>query len=173
MRTRGEVMLSKVLVLAALAAAVGGCSQLSSENKLLAPMGLTMEDPALYPSDKWLRQGKVSFANGDYGIAEQNFRKAVEVAPRDREAWIGLAASYDRLRRFDLADRAYEQANDLGPQDATMLNNIGYSMLLRGDLKQARRYFLKAYELDPGNPMIQNNIELLGESGKSIKRHAG
>jgi Flp pilus assembly protein TadD len=27
-------------------------------------------------------------------------------APEDAEAWIGLAASYDRVRRFDLADQA-------------------------------------------------------------------
>jgi len=29
---------------------------------------------------------------------------------RDVTAWIGLAASYDRLARFDLADRAYTMA---------------------------------------------------------------
>ena len=42
-------------------------------------------------------------------MAERHFRKAVELHPRDAESWLGLAASYDRLKRFDLADRAYQE----------------------------------------------------------------
>lgn len=57
-----------------------------------------------------LSLGKKHFRASDYGLAEKHFRRAVETHPRDAEAWIGLAASYDRLRRFDLADRAYGQA---------------------------------------------------------------
>jgi Flp pilus assembly protein TadD len=57
---------------------------------------------------------------------------------RDAEAWLGLAASYDRLRRFDLADRAYAQAiGILGPK-TEILNNQGYSYMLRGNFKRAR-----------------------------------
>ena len=54
--------------------------------------------------------GKTHFRAGRYALAEQAFRRAVETGPRDVDAWIGLGASYDRLNRFDLADRAYEQA---------------------------------------------------------------
>ncbi|TMJ35509.1 MAG: tetratricopeptide repeat protein, partial [Alphaproteobacteria bacterium] len=68
---------------------------------------MKLEDPKFYPSDDYIRMGKVHFRNGDYGLAEQKFRKAVEVTPKDAEAWLGLAASYDQLRRFDLADNAY------------------------------------------------------------------
>ena len=52
---------------------------------------------------------------GNYGLAEENYRKAVELGPRDLDAWLGLAASYDRLKRFDLADRAYAQARGRNP----------------------------------------------------------
>ena len=61
------------------------------------------------PNDD-LSVAKKYFRQGSYGLAERHFRKAVELHPRDAEAWLGLAASYDRLRRFDLADRAYAQA---------------------------------------------------------------
>jgi Flp pilus assembly protein TadD len=54
-----------------------------------------------------LSLGKKYFRTINCGLAEKHFRAAVEKHPRDAEAWIGLAASYDRLRRFDLADRAY------------------------------------------------------------------
>ena len=33
--------------------------------------------------------------------------------------------------------------------------------MLRGDLVNARRKFLKAYEREPGNPTIANNLQLL------------
>ena len=42
--------------------------------------------------------------------------------------------------------------------------------LLRGDLQSARRFLLKAYELEPDNPYIQNNLKLLGETEKTVKR---
>jgi Flp pilus assembly protein TadD len=149
---------------------LAACQPVSTENKLLSESGDTMEDPNFYPSDGWLKHGKVSFKNGDFGKAEYSFRKAVEATPNDREAWIGLAASYDRLRRFDMADKAYEQVYQLGKSDAVTLNNVGYSMLMRGNTEGARKFLLRAYELDPDNPYILNNIELLGESGKQIKR---
>ncbi len=56
------------------------------------------------------------------GIAQRYFKDAVEKAPRDVTAWIGLAASYDRLRRFDLADQAYVQAIRLGGETVQILN---------------------------------------------------
>src|ERR1700761_1113013 len=66
-----------------------------------------------YPSDEPLRLGIEHFNRGDFGTAEHYFRDAVEKAPKDASAWIGLAASYDRLGRFDLADQAYGQAVNL------------------------------------------------------------
>jgi Tfp pilus assembly protein PilF len=161
---------ARIAAIAAVALLSAGCQ--SQQNASLQEAGLMMEDPGFYPSDRYLREGKVYFKNRNYGLAEQSFRKAVEVSPRDTEAWLGLAASYDHLRRFDLADKAYERVLQLSPQNATVLNNAGYSQLLRGDMKSARRFFLKAYELEPDNVFVQNNLRLLGESGTQVERKA-
>ena len=169
MSAKCNFQLSKIILVTALGLLVAGC-QPSAENRLLLESGMTMEDAKFYPSDEYIRMAKVNFRNGDYGLAERNYRKAVEVTPKDAEAWLGLAASYDRLRRFDLADKAFEKVLQLGYNNAVVLNNAGYSQLLRGDLKSARRFLLKAYELEPENPYIVNNIALLGESEKSVKR---
>ena len=123
-----------------------------------------------YPSDEPLRLGLEQFNRGNFGIAEQYFRDAVEKAPRDASAWIGLAASYDRLGRFDLADRAYQAAIRLVGETTAILNNRGYSYMLRGNLVAARRDFLKAYEREPGNPTILNNLKLLNDSYRFIGR---
>ena len=137
------------------------------------PITETVQDPGdikYYPSDEPLRMGIEQFGRGNYGLSERYFRDAVEKAPKDATAWIGLAASYDRLRRFDLADRAYGQAIKLVGETVQLLNNQGYSYMLRGDLQRARQKFHKAYELNPGNPTILNNIELLNGSRKFIER---
>jgi tetratricopeptide (TPR) repeat protein len=76
------------------------------------------------PNDD-LSLGKKYFRAGSFGLAEQHFRKAVEGAPRDAEAWTGLAAAYDRLKRFDLADRAYQQAMAIVGPTPEILNNHG------------------------------------------------
>jgi len=127
-------------------------------------------DVKYYPSDEPVRMGLEQFNRGNYGLSQRYFKDAVEKAPRDVTAWIGLAASYDRLRRFDLADQAYAAAIRLGGETVQVLNDQGYSYMLRGDLSRARRKFAKAYELDPGNPTIANNLELLNGSRRFIER---
>jgi Flp pilus assembly protein TadD len=134
---------------------------------------LTIQENAsvqYYPSDEPLRLGIEHFNRGHFGIAEKYFRDAVEKAPRDVSAWMGLAASDDRLGRFDLADRAYLSAIRLSGETTPILNNRGYSYMLRGDLVTARKSFLKALEREPGNPTILNNLKLLDGSSRLIAR---
>lgn len=160
----------------ALLLGLAGCETMSpSSPNDGAPTTSTIQEPAdvkYYPSDEPLRLGVEHLNRGNFGLAERYFRDAVEKAPKDATAWIGLAASYDRLMRFDLADRAYRQAISLSGETMQILNNQGYSYMLRGDLRAARAKFLKAYERDPTNPTIVNNLELLDSSRKFIQRQS-
>lgn len=113
--------------------------------------------------------GKKYFRQGSYGLAEQRFRKAVELHPKDAEAWLGLAASYDRLKRFDLADRAYSQAIRLVGATPEIMNNQGFSYMLRGDFNRARTTLLAAQAKDPGNAYIQNNLQMLDQAARKKK----
>jgi Flp pilus assembly protein TadD len=120
------------------------------------------------PNDD-LSIGKKYFRQGSFGLAERHFRKAVELHPQDAESWLGLAASYDRLRRFDLADRAYAQAIKIVGPTSEILNNQGFSYMLRGDYRRARAKLLAAQARDPANPYVQNNLQLLEESARKAK----
>lgn len=113
--------------------------------------------------------GKRYFRVGNYGMAERYFRKATETHPRDAESWLGLAASYDRLRRFDLADRAYGEAVKLAGPTVEILNNQGYSYMLRGDYARARAKLDQARRMDPDNRFVQNNMALLAASAHTAK----
>jgi Flp pilus assembly protein TadD len=135
-------------------------------------VGQTPADVKYYPSDQPVRIGIQRFYEGNFGLAQKYFQDAVEKAPNDVTAWIGLAASYDRLARFDLADQAYAAAAKLEGSTVRLLNNEGYSYMLRGDLKAARAKFQAALRLDPNNETTLNNIKLLNESTKFIERAA-
>ncbi len=157
---------------------MAGCvldgTSLSVPDPVAANSPSTIEEPAdlkYYPSDEPLRLAMQHFNAGHYGVAQRYFQDAVEKAPRDAAAWIGLAASYDRVGRFDLADRAYSQATKLVGETIDILNNEGYSYMLRGDLKTARKKFLKAYHLDPTNPTVVDNLKLLDGSARFIRRN--
>jgi tetratricopeptide (TPR) repeat protein len=133
----------------------------------LAKPGLLGDDP-----HDDLALGKKYFRSNNFGLAERAFRSAVETHPRDAEAWVGLAASYDRLHRFDLADRAYAEAIRIVGPTAAILNDQGFSYMLRGDYARARKKLEDAQAKDPANPYIQANLRLLEDSyreGKSVQ----
>jgi len=56
----------------------------------------------------------------------------------------------------------------MGPT-AEILNNQGYSFILRGNFSRAREILLAARAKAPGNPYIENNIALLDDSARSRK----
>jgi Flp pilus assembly protein TadD len=145
-----------------IALAVAGCST----NGVLDGTTLTFEPP---PATE-LEVAKARFAERDYGLAAKHFRTSVETDPKNAEAWLGLAASYDQLRRFDLADKAYNEVRNLVGETPAVMNNRGYSYLLRGKLDKSRELLATAYANDPGNVHIINNIDLLNTKLTSLGR---
>jgi Tfp pilus assembly protein PilF len=125
----------------------------------LSTPGLLGDDP-----NDDLQLGKKYFRSNNFGLAEKSFRRATETHPRDAEAWVGLASSYDRLRRFDLADRAYAEAIRLIGPTAQILNDQGFSYMLRGDFARAHRKLQEAQAKDPSDPYIRANIQLLEDA---------
>jgi Flp pilus assembly protein TadD len=115
------------------------------------------------PSETQTDKGKRYYRDGDYGLAEKAFRKAIEEDHNNAEAWLGLAASYDRLKRFDLADRAYDVVVKLVGYTPTVLNNLGYHQLLRGNRDVAGKNLAAAQNGDPKNPFIRNNLLLMND----------
>jgi Flp pilus assembly protein TadD len=69
-----------------------------------------------------------------------------------------------------LADQAYASAIKLAGETVQILNNQGYSYMLRGDLRRARAKFLMAAKKEPANPTIINNLALLDSSSRFVRR---
>src|SRR5262245_34397368 len=141
------------------------CSSVSSDLTIDRPAESTIFGSL--PAEKPLEMGKKYYRNGDFGLAEQSFRKAVEEDKNNAEAWLGLAASYDRLRRFDQASRAYEVLIKLAGRTPVVLNNLGYHYILQGEYAKAQQALLEAKRSDPGNKFIRNNIDLIENRDQS------
>ena len=165
---------ARVGLAAIFAVGLAGCQPTVTPTPV--PNAVTGQNPAdvqYYPSDEPVKLGIQRFYEGNFGLAQQYFQDAVEKTPKDVTAWVGLAASYDRLGRFDLADRSYAAAGKLvGHTTPSLLNNEGYSYMLRGDLGKARAKFDAALRLDPNNATAINNLALLNQSTRYVERAA-
>lgn len=152
--------MKRVIALAALAAmlAVSGCQSSSIDTTMTTAL-----PPRVDASAADLKAGKAQFNDGNYGLAETHFRKAVELRANNAEAWMGLAASYDELGRFDFADRAYDQLVKLAGRRPEIVNNMGYSQYLRGNTKEARKLLLEARAAMPDKAIVDANLALLNK----------
>ena len=151
-----KTKLTALLVVAA-ALAVSGCQTSAVDTMETTALEVKVAD--ISATD--LAKGKAQFRDANYGLAEKHFRKAVELRADNAEAWLGLAASYDQLGRFDFADRAYDQLLKLAGREPRVVNNLGYSQLLRGNKKKARKLFYEARRHAPDDKVVAANIELL------------
>jgi Flp pilus assembly protein TadD len=117
-----------------------------------------------YTEERALSEARAHFRNNDFGYSAALYKRVVELAPNRAEGYVGLGASYDRLRRFDLSDRVYDSLYRLAGGTTQYFNNVGYSYLLRGNLSAAVTNFRKAKKLDPDNVVVANNLQIVANA---------
>ncbi len=159
-----------------IALALAGCS--STDTGGVGGFGAFGDGPLLasdlpnvqgYTADRALTDARAHFRIGDFGYSAALYKRYVELTPNDAEGYVGLAASYDRLRRFDLSDRVYAALYRITGGTTQYYNNLGYSYLLRGDTQTALANLNKAKALDPQNPVIANNLTMLANAVKQSR----
>ena len=133
-----------------------GCDSTSMEATRLS---LPTDVPEV-PAGAELRAARSAFEAGNFGYAARYF----EQVEGDAEACLGLAASYDWLYRFDLADRAYERCAEIGGETFAYENNRGFSYLLRGESGKAAARFARAMAIRPDDPTVRTNLRILGDA---------
>ena len=155
---------SQIIVVLCISLLLSACAEGNSGTADLTTASIL--PPSSRPQDEAVAQGKLHYRKGSYGLAERSFRAAVEANAKSSEGWLGLAASYDQLRRFDLAERAYMEAIGLEGRTVGLLNNLAYHHMLRGDLLRAGRLLEEAAQKEPNHPVVAGNFRLL-ETWKS------
>ncbi|HEY9010268.1 MAG TPA: hypothetical protein VIN06_04575 [Devosia sp.] len=155
----------RLLAAGLLAASLGACSVagLSTHGNSRLQVA-EVNDIGSYTADSALVQARAHFRNNDFGHSAAFYKRLVELSPKNPEGYVGLGASYDRMRRFDLSDRIYASLFAISGGTAQYYNNVGYSYLLRGKLKDAMSNFRKAQSLAPDSVVIANNIQLVTQA---------
>jgi len=76
------------------------------------------------------------------------------------QAWNARGVLADESQDWAAADEAYSRARELAPAEARIINNQGWSKLLRGDWSAAASLFEQAASQDPKSARIADNVEL-------------
>jgi tetratricopeptide (TPR) repeat protein len=93
------------------------------------------------------RRAAAHVARGRYWEAVEEYRRALEIQPRDAALHNKLGICYQQLGIPAVAEREYRQALELNPSYAEVWNNIGTLEQQRSHLKEAARAYRKAIRL--------------------------
>ena len=85
---------------------------------------------------------------------------AIEIAPQSAQAWNTRAVVADLMQDWATADASYARARALSPDRPDLVNNQGWSLLLRGHWADALPLLEEAAALDPRSDRVRNNLEL-------------
>jgi Flp pilus assembly protein TadD len=101
-------------------------------------------------------------------------KKTVAEYPKAWRAWNALGGAYDESRQWDQADDAYAHALAASDAPAIVLNNRGYSHLLRNQLDEASTDFVEALRQRPDLDAARTNLRLaMALKGEYARATAG
>jgi Flp pilus assembly protein TadD len=110
---------------------------------------------------------------GDFGRAEEAFRKVIARRPDDKEVQALLADTYLQERKFPEALSLYKEMTVTMPDDARVWNNYGAALNGIGQGEQAAAALENAVRLDPGFKQAWTNLGNLYQSrGEKAKADA-
>ena len=125
-----------VLLAAAAATAIAGCGGQQGKLEVRALPTPLAAGPKPVPFR--IAEARGHFALGNVALALEGYRKALREDPGSIDAMTGIAASYDRMGRFDLSRRHYETALAAAPGDPAVLAAFAASLTLQGRASEAR-----------------------------------
>ena len=104
--------------------------------------------------------------NGHYDIMEAQLRRLIEVQPDNPQAYNALGYSLaDRGVRLQEADKLIQKAASLAPNDAFIMDSVGWVKYRLGDTSDALTLLRKAYNLQPNAEIGAHLGEVLWKTG--------
>jgi len=113
--------------------------------------------------------GVVHSAKGYYEYAELEYKKTLEINPKDIEAHYNLGNAYERKGILDNAIKEYQEVIRHNPYYADAYNNLGSIYQKKHLLDKAIEHYKKAIQCNPFNPHYYNNLGLVYHEEKLYK----
>lgn len=96
----------------------------------------------------------------DMAQAERLLERATSFPTANWRAWNARGVAADYRSDWAIADQSYATAAELAPGRAEILNNFGWSLLIRGRWADALEKIERASTIDPKSQRIADNLEL-------------
>ncbi len=103
-------------------------------------------------------EGNVFLAKKDIKAAQNRFKKAIEIEPNNPAAYVALADTYAREKRFDEAIKEYEAVIAKNPRYLAGYMAVGTLYDQKGDGKKAETYYRKALDIKRDFGPAANNL---------------
>ena len=105
-------------------------------------------------------QALVLLAQGDGEQADELLTALLAEDNTRWRAWNGRGVAADLRGDYSFASEAYHYAIRHGGDNEAIANNLGYSLLMAGELREAARWLLRAVERYPDSTRLRNNLAL-------------
>jgi tetratricopeptide (TPR) repeat protein len=133
------------------------------------------EATAAFPDDPDLTYDYAMAAekNGHFDTMEAQLRKLIQTQPDNPQAYNALGYSLaDRNQRLAEADKLVEKASSLAPNDAFIMDSLGWVKYRMGDTTDAIKVLRKAYDIQPNAEIGAHLGEVLWKSGNQDQARA-
>lgn len=109
----------------------------------------------------------VADKQGEFAILEEMLRKLIKVAPDHVHAYNALGyAMLERNIRLDEAMKLIEKAYQLDPDDAAIMDSMGWGYYLQGNLDKSLTFMRRAYAAYPDPEVAAHLGEVLWKQGQ-------
>ncbi|MEM5387018.1 tetratricopeptide repeat protein [Paraburkholderia phymatum] len=139
-----------------------------AETRLAQATGDFPEDP-----DLTYDYAMAAEKNSHFDVMETQLRKLMRTQPDNAQAYNALGYSLaDRNQRLQEADKLVEKALSLAPNDAFIMDSVGWVKYRLGDTTDAINLLRRAYDLQPNAEIGAHLGEVLWKSGDQDQARA-
>jgi len=103
-------------------------------------------------------KGYDAMKNGNYSLAINLLKRAVEEDPKHKMAWNDLGLAYFGSKQDDLAIEAYQKQIEIDSHHPYAFNNLGRVYLRQRKYEEAIKWFRKQIEIDPLDKYAHGNL---------------
>jgi Flp pilus assembly protein TadD len=121
------------------------------------------------------READQALGTGDYGAALGAYDRAINLNPKDVEAYIGRAYVHQKFGNNREAILDYSRAVELMPNDANVYFLRGLAYSIAGDNERAVKDYQQSISLNPANSDVYFNLAeaytALGDRGRATDNY--
>ena len=117
-------------------------------------------------------RGTIYRERGMWTESETDLQAALQLDDSSPEAHAALGILYDVTLRSALAEPQHRAAVKLAPNVSSYLNNLGFSLFLRGKHRDAIEQYQKAASLDPMSRRVRTNLGFAFAATGDLRRAA-